>query len=58
MKFVWRKGTTAKSKYSVQLFDRLKKDFLDEFKTIVTMEEVPAELIMNWDQTGIRIVPS
>ena len=38
MKYVRRKGTTAKSKYSVQHFDRLKKDFLDEFKTIVTMQ--------------------
>lgn len=22
------------------------------------MEEIPAELILNWDQTGIKIVPS
>ena len=22
------------------------------------MEEIPPELILNWDQTGIRIVPS
>ena len=22
------------------------------------MEEIPAELILNWDQTGIRLVPA
>lgn len=36
----------------------MKKAFLDEITAIVTMEEVPAELILNWDQTGIRFVPS
>ena len=24
---------------------------------MVTMEEIPPELIMNWDQTGLNIVP-
>ena len=23
----------------------------------VTMEDIPAELILNWDQTGIKLVP-
>ena len=54
MKLVQRKGTTAKSKHSIQHFDRLKHDFLEELKTIVRMEEVPTELIMNWDQTGMK----
>ena len=57
MKFVRRKATTAKSKYTVDDFDRVKKSFLDEVVTVATMEEVPPELILNWDQTGIRIVP-
>ena len=26
--------------------------------TTVTIEDIPAELILNWDQTGIKIVPS
>lgn len=25
---------------------------------IVTMEDIPGKLILNWDQTGINIVPS
>ena len=58
MNFVQRKCTTSKSKHTVAHFAQLRKSFLDEVVQIVTMEEVPAELILNWDQTGIHIVPS
>ena len=58
MKFVKRKGTTAKSKTTPENFKQLKQDFLEEVQAIVEMEEIPAELVLNWDQTGIRIVPS
>ena len=53
-----RKATTAKSKYKPSYFDDLKKDFLDELDATVKLEEIPPELILNWDQTGIKIVPS
>ena len=33
-----------------------KKAFLDDFVTTVQIEEMPAELIINWAQTGIRLV--
>jgi hypothetical protein len=52
------KATTAKSKNTVENFATLKQQFLDDIKDIVTMDEIPPELILNWDQTGIRIVPS
>ena len=58
MKFVQRKVTTAKSKYSVADFDKLKESFLQEVITTVEMEEIPPDLILNWDQTGVKIVPS
>lgn len=58
MKFVKRKATTAKSKHSTADFTRLKQQFLADVVTTVEMEEIPAELILNWDQTGIKIVPS
>ena len=58
MNFVQRRATTAKSKHSIENFFVLKDSFLDSVCTTVTMEEIPAELIMNWDQTGIKIVPS
>ena len=53
MGFVQRKPTTAKSKFSVENFAAKKNEFLDELVTAVEMEEIPLELILNWDQTGI-----
>ena len=58
MKFVKRKATTAKSKHSTADFAQLKRQFLADVVTTVQMEEIPAELILNWDQTGVKIVPS
>ena len=57
MKFVQRKATTSKSKETQAQFAELKKSFLRDVVATVTMEEVPPELILNWDQTGIKIVP-
>ena len=58
MKFVNHKCTTAKSKLSSVVFEEVKTKFLDEVKATVLMEEIPIELILNWDQTGIKIIPS
>ena len=57
MGFVKRKATTAKSKYEVEKFKELKCAFLNDVKITVEMEDIPAKLILNWDQTGIRIIP-
>ena len=54
MKFVCRKATTAKSKQNLA---KLKRTFLDELVATVSMEEILPELILNWDQTGFKIVP-
>ena len=58
MDFVPRKPTTSKSKHAVKNFSQVKKVFLQEVIATVQMEEIPPELILNWDQTGIKIVPS
>ena len=58
MKFVQRKATTSKSKYTPENFSAVKKSFLEDVVTTVDMEGIPPELIMNWDQTGIKLVPS
>ena len=49
MNYVQRKGTTAKSKGSGKHLEKLKAELLEKVKTIVMMEDVPAELVMNWD---------
>ena len=58
MNYVQRKGTTAKAKYSEINFAEKKREFLDKLIAIVEMEEIPPELILNWDQTGIKLVPA
>lgn len=57
MNFVQRKVSTAKSKHTTVNFAEIKKQFLSDFYATVTMEEILPELIMNWDQTGIKLVP-
>ena len=51
MKFVQRKSTTAKSKYTIDDFDGVKREFLDSVVDTVLMEDIPPELVLNWDQT-------
>ena len=58
MNLVKWKVTSAKSKHAMAEFQRLKEQFLQDVVTTVEMEEIPSELILNWDQTGIKIVPS
>ena len=54
--FVKRKATT-KSKITVPYFEMLKQQFLLDIKAAVEIEEIPKDLILNWDQTGINYVP-
>ena len=48
----------TKTKVTVEDFEELKKLFLLDVRNIVQMDEVPAQLIINWDQTGIDYVPA
>ena len=57
MNFVQRKGTTSKSKFTVENFAQVKEQFLRDVVTIVKMEDISGELILNWDQTGIKMIP-
>jgi len=56
MNFTKRKGST-KQKVTVEDFERVKKQFLQDIVDITTMEDIPSRLIFNWDQTGINLVP-
>ena len=57
MKYVKQKGTTKKSKVTVSNFDELKDNFLMDIKAVVTMEEVPEDMVLNCDQTAIKYIP-
>ena len=56
MNFVKRKGTT-KSKVTPENFKTMQTQFLEDIRTVVHFEEIPPELILNWDHTGIHYVP-
>ena len=53
MGLVKRRAST-KAKVSLPNFDRLKAQFLFDVKAVI---EIPPELVINWDQTGIHYVP-
>ena len=56
MGFVKRKATTAKSKHCMEKFSKLKQSFLNDVKATVEMEEIPSKVILNWDQTGTKVL--
>ena len=57
MGYVNRKCSNA-GKVSVTHFDELKADFLTDIQSEVVMNEIPPDLIINWDQTALQFVPA
>ena len=56
MNFVKRKGCST-AKPMVHDFEMVKVGFLNDILAVVKMEDIPSELILNWDHTPINIVP-
>ena len=57
MNYTRRTGTTQ-AKITPKDFEEHRVNFLQEITDIVTMENIPPHLIINWDQTGLYLVPS
>ena len=57
LNFVKRKATTS-AKVEPSHFKELKEQFLLDIKAVVEIEDITSDLILNWDHTGINIVPS
>ena len=56
MGMVKRRANT-KSKVTEEEFDETKKSFLLDIKNTTLMDEIPPQLITNWDHTGINYMP-
>ena len=56
MGFVKRKCSTS-GKISLAQFDESKDIFLADVAAEVLFNDIPESLIINWDQTGLSIVP-
>ena len=52
-----KRRASSKAKISIKNFEAMKKEFLLEVKNVVTFDEIPPPLIINWDQTEIHYVP-
>ena len=52
-----KRRASSKAKVMVENFGQVKEDFLLDVKNIVLMDEIPGELIINWDQTGVNYIP-
>ena len=56
MGFTKRKGSkAAKKKYGD--LSEIKKNFVFKFLDVVSKHQIPADSFLNWDQTGVRMVP-
>ena len=57
MQFTKRRAN-SKSKVLPTNFEEIKEQFLLDIKSLIVMEDIPKELLINWDQTAMKIVPS
>ena len=57
MQFVKRRGST-KVKVTVKDFEILKAQYLEDIRVTVMLKKIPPQLVINWDHTGIKIVPA
>ena len=55
--FCEMEGYDKKSKVTVSNFEELRSHYLMNIKAIVTLEEIPDDIILNWDQTAIKYIP-
>ena len=55
--FVKRKVSNA-GKVLVAEFEELKEQFIADIASEVIMNDIPPDLIINWDQTRLKIVPT
>ena len=49
---------STSAKISVKNFDELKMQYLQDIKVNVELDDIPEEMIVNFDQTGINYVPT
>ena len=53
-----KRKASSKSKILPENFDEIKEQFLTDVRLVIEMEDVPPSLVMNWDHTAMKIVPS
>ena len=49
-----KRQATTKAKVTVENFDKLKATFMQDVRNVMLMNEIPSELVVNFDKTGIN----
>ena len=57
MGLVKRRGSTQAKKSSSAEYQHLRSTYLRQISGIVAVHKIPQEMVVNWDQSGINIVP-
>ena len=52
-----KRRASTKAKVTIENLESVSAQFLLDIKAVVKFEEIPFDLIINWDQTGIHYVP-
>lgn len=47
-----------KAKLSEQQISQIKHTYLTQISGMVKVHKIPPELVINWDQTGVKLIPS
>ena len=58
MRLLKRKASTKTPKMTTKEFEQKKVAFLKQVSAFVAVHTIPSALVLNWDQTGINVVPS
>ena len=53
-----KRRACSKSKVSPDSFTEIKEQFLIDVEAVIDMKEVPPSLVVNWDHTVMKIIPS
>ena len=56
MNFVKQRGSST-ARLTVASFEAVKEQFIMDVNAVVEMEDILPQLVFNWDQTSISIVP-
>ena len=56
MNFVKYKGTNS-ANLPPSDFEKVKNDFLERVKTVVLQNQIVPQMVINWNQTAVRLVP-
>ena len=49
--------TSTKAKVDVKNFEEIKQMFMLDVRNVIEMDEIPPDLVINFDQTAVHYVP-